>query len=103
MGQLDQIRAELSARIAAIDAGARRFRPAELASEIDAIRLIAHRAGLNPAVTVAHFLDSALARGERGTLIHDWLAMLNDAVRSERQDLVACEAFAAACSIRLTA
>jgi hypothetical protein len=98
---LDHVKAELSARIASIDIRAPYTRPCELAPDIDQIRLIAHRNGLNPAVTVAHFLDSALARGERGALVHGWLAMLNDAVASERQDLAACNAFAAACSVRL--
>jgi hypothetical protein len=101
MGQLDQVRLDLAARIAAIGRRAARSRPAELAPDIDAIRVIAHRHGLNPAVTVTHFLDSALSRGERGALVHGWLAMLDDAVRSDRQDLAACHAYAAACSVRL--
>jgi hypothetical protein len=101
MGGLDLVRADLAARIAMLDGRAVHARPADLASDIDAIRVIAHRAGLNPAVTVAHFLDSALARGECGVLLHGWLAVLADAVRSERQDLSACEVFAAACSVRL--
>ena len=88
------IKAELAGRIAELDGRA-------IAPEVDAIRLIAHRSGLNPAVTVAHFLDSALARGEHGPLVHGWLALLGDAVASERQDVAACETFAAACSVRL--
>ena len=95
------IKAELAARIAELDGRAGRSRACELAPEVDAIRVIAHRNGLNPAVTVAHFLDSALARGEHGPLVHGWLALLGDAVASERQDVAACETFAAACSVRL--
>ncbi len=95
------IKAELAGRIAELDGRAARSRACELAPEVDAIRLIAHRSGLNPAVTVAHFLDSALARGEHGPLVHGWLALLSDAVASERQDVAACETFAAACSVRL--
>ncbi len=101
MGHLDHVRDELFTRIAAVDSRARHARPKDIATDIDAIRVIAHRNGLNPAVTVAHFLDSALSRGERGTLVHDWLAILAEAVRSERQDLLACEAYAAARSVRL--
>ncbi|SEN74004.1 hypothetical protein SAMN05192583_3457 [Sphingomonas gellani] len=101
MVHLNEVKQELTARIAAIDARSRIARPQEIAPEVDAIRLIAHRNGLNPAVTVAHFLDSALSRGERGALVHDWLIMLGEAVRSERQDLAACDAYAAACSVRL--
>ena len=100
-GDMESVKADLAARIAAIDVRAPYARACELAPDVDAIRLIAHRAGLNPAVTVAHFLDSALARGEHGALVHGWLAVLRDAVSSERQDLAACDAFAAACSVRL--
>lgn len=99
--RLDSVRADLTARIAALDVRAPYARARDLAADIDAIRSIAHRNGLDPAVTVAHFLDSALARGEHGSLIHGWLALLGDAVRCERRDLAACESFAAACSVRL--
>ena len=102
-GTIDRVRADLAARIAAIDGRAPYVAAGDLASEVDAIRVIAHRNGLNPAVTVAHFLDWALSHGERGTLLHGWLAMLSDAVACERQDLDACDAFAAACSVRLAA
>lgn len=95
------VRADLTARIAAIDVRAPYARATELATDVDAIRLIAHRNGMNPAVTVAHFLDSALSRGEHGALVHGWLALLTDAVGCERQDVGACDAFAAACSVRL--
>lgn len=99
--RLDSVRADLTARIAALDVRAPYARARDLAVDVDAIRTIAHRNGLDPAVTVAHFLDSALARGEHGSLIHGWLALLSDAVRCERRDLAACESFAAACSVRL--
>ena len=104
MGQtidLETIRADLSARIAAIDVKAPHARASDLAPDVDAIRLIAHRNGMNPAVTVAHFLDSALARGEHGPIVHGWLGILRDAIGSERQDVAACDAIAAACSVRL--
>ncbi|TPG13658.1 hypothetical protein [Sphingomonas oligophenolica] len=104
MGQsidIDGVKADLAARIAALDVKAPYARACELALDVDAIRAIAHRNGLNPAVTVAHFLDSALSRGEHGALVHGWLSVLHDAVTSERQDLAACDSFAAACSVRL--
>ncbi|MDQ2891722.1 MAG: hypothetical protein M3R64_01360 [Pseudomonadota bacterium] len=104
MGQsidIDGVKADLAARITALDVKAPYARACELASDVDAIRAIAHRNGLNPAVTVAHFLDSALSRGEHGALVHCWLSVLRDAVTSERQDLAACDSFAAACSVRL--
>ena len=91
------IRAELARRIGAIEW---RTSPSRIAREVDAIRLIAHRNGMLPAVTVAHLLESALARGERGALVHGWLGMLREAVASERQDAVASESFAAVCQVR---
>lgn len=100
---IDGVRAELAARIAAIDGRAPYAEPRDLAGEVDAIRLLAHRHGLNPAVTVAHFVDWALSHGHCGALLHGWLAMLSDAVASERQDVAACDSFAAACSVRLAA
>ena len=98
---LGEVKADLAARIAAIDVRAPYTQARELAPEIDAIRVIAHRNGLNPVVTVAHFVDSALSRGEHGALVHGWLSILGDAIVSERQDVQACHAFAAACSVRL--
>lgn len=98
---LDAVRADLAARIAAIDVKAPYTQARDLKPDINQIRLIAHRNGLNPAVTVAHFVDSALSRGEHGALVHGWLSMLGEAVACDRQDVHACDAFAAACSVRL--
>lgn len=97
---ITDIRAELTRRIGAIEW---RAGPAAIAGEIDAIRRVAHRNRMLPAVTVAHLLESALARGEHGPLVHGWLAMLRDAVGSERQDAAASDAFAAACQVRFSA
>ncbi|HEU0066285.1 MAG TPA: hypothetical protein VFQ57_03495 [Sphingomonas sp.] len=99
--ELDTVKAELAARITAIDVRAPYARPCELAPEVNAIRVIAMRAGMNPAITVSHYLDFALARGEHGPLLHGWLSVLRDAVSSDRQDMDACDAFAAACSVRI--
>src|SRR3546814_2409332 len=67
---IDHIRAELTARITAIDLKADRLTAGALASELDEVRRIAQTNGLLPAVTVAQVLESALAEGERGALIH---------------------------------
>ncbi len=93
-------RAELMRRIGAIEwrAGA-----AAIAGELNMIRRTADRAQMLPAVTVAQMLEGALARGERGPLIHGWLGMLREAVDSERQDAAASAAFAAACQVRFAA
>ncbi|MFM9827536.1 MAG: hypothetical protein ACKVOB_02170 [Sphingomonas sp.] len=74
---------------------------ADLAREIDQIRAIAQANGMYPAASVAHALESALARGERGPLVRGWLALLRDATCSDRHDADACASFAAACSVRL--
>lgn len=100
---LEAVRIELTARIAAIDVRAPYLAVRDMAMAVDEIRQIAHLAGLNTTVTVAHFIAAALARGERSVLVHGWLGMLRDAVCAERQDNAACDAFAAACSIRLAA
>ena len=97
-----QVRSELAARIGVIGAHVAGSRVADLTVEIDQIRQIAQHNGLFPAVAVAQALRSALARGERGPLIHGWLSVLNDAVGCERYDLAACETFTAACSVRLS-
>ena len=100
---LDTIKAELTARIAALDVRAPYAEPRDLAGDVDAIRAIAHRHQLDPAVTVTHFLHTALARGDGSSHVHGWLAILGEAVASERQDIAACDAFAATCSMRLAA
>lgn len=100
---IQQVQAELGARISAIGARAAQSRTSDIACEIDLIRQIAGRNGLFPAVAVIHALESALARGERGPLIQGWLSILGDAVGCGRHDLAACETFAAACSVRFSA
>lgn len=96
--KLDGIRAELALRIAALDGA--RAGINQMASDLDQVRRIALSAGLLPAVTVAHALESALARGERGPLINGWLDILRDAVRCDDADPATCDAYAAACSVR---
>lgn len=95
--KLDGVRADLALRIAAMQ-------PAnavhQLASDLNQVRRIALAAGLLPAVTVTHALESALARGERGPLINGWLDILREAIGCEHADAATCDAFAAACSVR---
>ena len=98
-----QIQAELAQRIFAIGARTGHDTRGSIAIEIDAIRRIARANGLYPAAAVAQALEAALGRGERGPLIDGWLAILRDAVGCERHDAAACETFAAACSVRLSA
>ena len=96
------IQDELAARVALIGMRAPAVSTATLAAEVDAIRADALAHGLFPAVAVTHAIEAALARGERGALVLGWLAILRDAVSSDRHDGHACEAYAAACSVRLT-
>ena len=98
----ETVRVELAQRIAALDGRAQCGRADDLAQDLDAIRRIAQANGMQPAVSVAHVLDAALARGERGALIHGWLGVLNDAIGCERADRPACDAYVAACSVRLS-
>lgn len=98
---LDVVRHELSNRMAVFDRRTTLARPAELAAAMNEIRVIATGAGLNAAVTVARFIAAALANGERGAGVQAWIGVLGDAIGCERHDGAACDAFAAACSIRL--
>ncbi len=101
MDAIEQARADLSQRITAIGLCASRSSADSLAEEIESIRRIATANGMFPAASVAHALQMALGRGERGPLIIGWLAILRDAIGSDRNDPQACDAFAAACSVRL--
>lgn len=95
------VRADLVAQIDAMDAHATRLRPGELAYELEAIRRIVARHGIDPAITVVHALDTALSRGERGPLVHGWLAILRDAVGCSVTTQAAADTYAAACAVRL--
>ena len=98
MDDMSDVKADLSRRIGAIEW---RGGPARIAHEVDAIRSIARRHGMYPALIVAQQLEAALGRGEHGPLVHGWLTLLRDAVASERQDVAAGESYAAACAVRL--
>ena len=102
MGTTEQARIDMAARLVAVGNRAAQGSRNDLASEIEAIRRIAVANGMFPAASVAHALEMALGRGERGPLIDGWLAILRDAVGTDQTDAAACEAFAAACSVRLT-
>lgn len=101
MAGLEQARAELSRRIVVVGQWAGGRQQDALAAEIEAIRRIARAHGMYPAASVAHALQMAIGRGERGPLIQGWIAILQDAVGCERTDEAACDAYAAACSVRL--
>lgn len=94
---VEGIRADLSRRIGAIEW---RGGSGRIAGEVDAVRRIAQRHGMRAAETVAQALEGALARGERGPLVHAWLGLLREAVASERQDEAAGRTYAAACAVR---
>ena len=96
-----RIKDELRLRIGQIASRRIAGSPGVVALEIDAVRVIAHRCGMRAAVAVAQALEMALARGERGPLIQGWLAVLHDAVGSDRHDEAACDTFRGACSVRL--
>lgn len=95
------IRDQLWAQIAALDVRAPYTPTTDLMRGIDSIRRLAHAHGLTSAVTVTHFIDRALTRGGDAGPVHGWLAMLTEAVGSERQDFETTQSFAEACSVRL--
>ena len=77
------------------------FAPTNDASRDDCCGPVLRPTICPPAVTVTHFIDRVLMRGEGGGPVHGWLTMLTDAIASERQDFEAADRFAAACSVRL--
>lgn len=91
------VKADLARRIGAIEW---RAGPARVAGDVDAIRAIAARHQMLPALAVAHSLERALALGACGTAVHGWLSLLSDAVTCDRQDAAARDAFAAMCATR---
>jgi hypothetical protein len=99
-GDSDAIRAELARQILAIGLKAERGAARDIARDVDAVRSLAYRHGLMPAATVAHALETALARGGSGVMVRGWLDVLRDAVGCERNDAHACESYVAACSVR---
>lgn len=101
MTAIEQARNDLAQRLVVLGDRARHQSRNILAEEIEAIRRVAAANGMFPAASVAHALEMALGRGERGPLIEGWIAVLRDAVLSDRQDREAGDIFAAACSIRL--
>ncbi|WP_294233352.1 hypothetical protein [uncultured Sphingomonas sp.] len=96
---LGDVRDQLCVRIAALDVRAPYTPAADLLRGVETIRRIAHAHGLASAVTVTHFMDRALMKGMGS--FHGWLAMLTEAVASERQDFETTNHFAEACSERL--
>lgn len=74
--------------------------PGELARAVEAIRREAIALGLHPALPVIHAIEAALARGEHGAGLNDWMLLLRDAIGCGRADAEAEQLFAAACSVR---
>lgn len=72
---------------------------ADLAGEIDALRIAAAAAGMLPAATVAHALTGAIARGSGAAALGKGLDLLDQAIGCDGQDRAARDAFAAACSV----
>lgn len=98
-----QVQSDLILRIGSIAATRGRRAAQDIAIEVDRIREIAHAHGLYSVVAVTQALEAALAHGNHGASIQSLLSILRDAVGCDRQDRAACEIFAAACSVRLSA
>ncbi|MGL4314817.1 MAG: hypothetical protein ACRCSO_12605 [Sphingomonas sp.] len=101
MMSVEQARDDLAQRLVLLGARAGQAPRDALAAEIEVIRRTALAHGILPAVGVAHALEMALGRGERGPLIEGWMALLRDAVLCGRSDEATCDAYVAACSVRL--
>lgn len=101
MQDIEHARGQLAQRLFLIGQRNAQASTDDLAAEIESIRRIAQANGMLPAASVAHALEMALGRGERGALIDGWIAILRDAIGSDRTDPQACSAYVAACSVRL--
>lgn len=92
---------DLAASVAQLSTMAGHGRPAELAGAVDAIRCVAQAEGRLPVVALARAIEAALARGERGVVIAGWIAMLAEAIRSDRSDPDCTGIYLAAGAVRL--
>lgn len=101
MTSVEQARDDLAQRLVVLGARAAQAPRDMLAAEIEGIRRTALTHGILPAVGVAHALEMALGRGDRGPLIDGWIALLKDAVLCGENDAATCDAYVAACSVRL--
>lgn len=95
------IQAQLAQRTLLLGARAAKSSARDLAVEVDDIRRLAMRHGMYPAASVAQALESALARGDSGPLVTGWIAILAEAIGSDRHDGTACDSYAALCTVRL--
>jgi hypothetical protein len=98
---MDPVRLDLVRQVAAITASLDGARPAAIARDLDRVSAIARANGLLAAAAVAPLIGLALAAGGQRSVARGWLAILTDAIGSERHDPEAARAFAGACSVRL--
>ncbi|MFA5969642.1 MAG: hypothetical protein WC816_10425 [Sphingomonas sp.] len=96
----EHVQEDLSRRVALMGLGANRRDAGALAQQVETIRRLALANRMYPAASVAHALEMAIGRGERGPLIDGWLAILVDAIGCDRNDTAACDTYAAACTVR---
>ncbi|MGJ3649454.1 hypothetical protein ACLB0R_13405 [Sphingomonas sp. GlSt437] len=101
MTSVEQARDDLAQRLVVLGARVVQAPRDAIAAEVETIRRTAQAHGIYPAVAVAHALEMALGRGERGPLIEGWIAVLRDAVLSDRADDAARDACLAAGAVRL--
>lgn len=71
--------AQLNDRIGALRSAAARTRTAQLAADLDSVRLLAIGNGFAAVTPIVHAIEAALARGERGAAVAGGLALLQDA------------------------
>ena len=97
----NDVRAQIAAQIDGIGQRLDRAAPSDLRLELNMVRRVARLHQIAPVLAVTALLDAALARGERGPLVHGGFGVLREAAGSERIDEQAASIFAAACSVRL--
>lgn len=97
------VRTDILNRIDAIAAQSSHFSLARLCEEVDHIRHLARAYGLQPVERLASTLESALAVGGHGPVIHSYLDLMRDAAGCERVGPEVSSAYLAALCLRMGA
>jgi len=95
------VRADLGARLDALEANLARRGPIGAAGQVAAIAALAADYGLVPVLRLAEGLIVALDQGGRGAAIGPWIERLRDAIDSEAIDEQAGTSWLASVWVRL--
>ncbi|WP_221794770.1 hypothetical protein [Aquisediminimonas sediminicola] len=98
---INMVRAGLCHQIDLLLRATGQLQPAHLFNEIEEIRVISARYGLEPLRRLARGLEKQLAEGHQKHVFEPWLHMMREAASCHRIDEQAAETFIAATALRL--